>query len=89
MLVLAAPTGLELLARGRGFRLAALVGPIIAELLGVLVIGAGLLVLTFNGSIQDYGEQPAQSLGTAIPLLAIGGMVAAIPWTMVLLRPRR
>jgi hypothetical protein len=80
------PTGVELSARARGFRWPAVVGLVAAELLGVLIVGAGLLSLAFNGSIQDYGEQPARTLGTAVPLITAGGVVSLMPWPIALLR---
>lgn len=83
------PTGIELFARARGFARVAVIGLLAAELLGVVVIGAGLIVLAYDGSIQDYGERPARTLGTAIPLLAAGALIVSLPWWTVLRRRSR
>jgi hypothetical protein len=83
------PVGVELLARTRGFRLSAVMGLVAVSVVGVLVIGVGLVALAFNGTIQDSGEQPARTLGTAIPMLMTGGLISLIPWAIVLGRRDR
>ena len=67
------PVGVELLARARGFRLPAVMGLVAASVVGVLVIGLGLVALV-------------RPVGTAMPMLITGGLIALIPWMIVLRR---
>jgi hypothetical protein len=86
VLLVALPTAVELIARGRGVRGVALLGLVLGELLGVVVAGLGLLVLAYNGSIQDVGEQSAHTTRLALPIIGIGLAIAVGPWLSLLVR---
>jgi hypothetical protein len=59
------------------------------QALGLIAIGYGLLMLRFDGYVEDYGSEPARTLDLAFPLLAIGAVLAAVAWFLALRRPDR
>lgn len=64
----------------RGRRLPAIAALGILAAAGDVVCGFGLLVLVFNGYVEDNGSTPAHTLGLAIPLLLLGAAMLVGAW---------
>ena len=87
--VVLVPALLASAARARHVSRAKTLWLIVDEAFGVVVVSAGFLFLAFNGSVQDYGEAPGNTLGVSVPLLAAGAVIALAPWFYVWRGPRR
>ena len=71
---------------GRRARFVALV--FVLKAIGLLILGYGLLALMFDGYVEDYGSEPADTLDKAIMGLAIGAVCSAAAWYVAVRRPK-
>ena len=88
LVVLVVAMGPATLASRRGRRPPVVVWVFVLALIGLLAVGYGLVALMFNGAVEDYGNEPANTLAHAIAGLVIGAVVSAAAWYVALRRPK-
>jgi hypothetical protein len=59
----------------------------VLQLIGLFALGYGLMAVMFNGYVEDYGMEPANTTNQAIVGLVIGAVVSAVAWYVALGKP--